>query len=269
VTCEELRACLDAYLDRELDVAHSLDAQGHLAFCMDCQWAYAKEQELRALMKTRLRREAAPRELHARIRASLAAADRLSSWAHVGRSLRWAALPALALVLLALAFGLRAVIAPSLPPVVSELVSQHQVYSRLDAPAEIVSADRDAVAGWLQRRARFEVPVPDFSPAGIRLVGARLSSLSDREVAYLLYEKGGRRVSLFAFARRGIPLPTTGWIEVGDSHFYVTTVRGLEMVLWAQGELAYGLVSPLSREALLECALTISRLVAIRGRPGA
>ncbi len=157
-------------------------------------------------MKTRLRREAAPRELHARIRASLTAADRLSSWARVRRSLRWAALPALALVLLALAFALRAVIAPSLLPVVSELVSQHQVYSRVDTPAEIVSADQDAVAGWLQRRVRFEVPVPDFSPAGIRLVGARLSSLSDREVAYLLYEKGGRRVSLFAFAGRGIPL---------------------------------------------------------------
>lgn len=267
MTCEELRACLDVYLDRELDVARSLDAQEHLAFCMECQWAYAKERDLRALLKTRLPRVAAPSELHARVRASLTAA-RPSSWALVSRSLRWAALPLAALVLLGLAFGLRAVMAPTLPPVVSELVSQHQVYSRVDTPAEIVSADQDTVAGWLYRRVRFEVPVPDFSSAGIRLAGARLSSLSDREVGYLLYEKGQRRVSLFAFARRGIPLPKTGWIEVGDSRFYVTTVRGLEVVLWTQGDLAYALVSPLSREALLECALTVWRLVAPNAQPG-
>lgn len=269
MTCEELRACLDVYLDRELDVARSLDARAHLADCVDCQWAYAREGEFRALLKARLPQVAAPPELHARIRASLTAAERPSAWARVPRALRWVSLPVAALALLALTFGLRAWMAPGPTPIVSELVSQHQVYSRMATPAEIASADQAAVAGWLNQRVRFEVPVPDFSPAGIRLIGARLSSLSDREVAYLLYEKQGTRVSLFAFPGHGVPLPAAGWIEVGDSRFYVGTVKGLEVVLWTQGNLTYGLISPLGREALLECALSVWRLVTTPARPGA
>ncbi len=269
MNCTELRACLDVYLDRELDVGRSLDAQEHLAFCMDCQWAYAKEREFRALLKTRLSGVAAPPELRARVKAALNAQDRRPRRAVITRSLRWASLPVAALVLLAVTFGLRALMAPSVPPVVSELVAQHQVYSRLEIPAEIMSASQDTVAGWLRRRVQFEVPVPDFSPAGIRLLGARLSSLSDRQLAYILYEKERHLVSLFAFAKRGLALPTAGWIEVGDSRFYVSSVKGLEVVLWTQGELAYALISPLSREALLECALTVWRLAAPQARSGA
>ncbi|MBI4607845.1 MAG: anti-sigma factor [Candidatus Rokubacteria bacterium] len=272
MTCEELRACLDVYLDRELDVARALDAQDHLAFCMPCQWAYAKERELRALVKTRLPRVAVPPELRARIRSALDAdarpAYRAAYRTLTARPLRWAALPVAAVLLVALAFGLRAPRGPSLPPVVTELVAQHQMYSRLDTPAEFVSASRDTVAGWFRGRVRFQVAVPDFSPSGIRLVGARLSSLSDREVAYLLYEKGRNLISLFAFAHRGFELPADGWIPVGESRFYVAEVKGAEVVLWTQGEQAYALVSPLNREALLECALTVWRLVA-QARSGA
>ena len=269
MTCEELRACLDVYLDRELDVARSLDAQEHLAFCMACQWIYAKEQELRKLLKTRLPREAAPRELHAQVRAALDADARPTRWTVVMRSLRWASVPLAAVVLLALAFGLRAVMTPSVPPVATALVAQHQLYSRLDSPAEIVSASQAAVASWFRGRVRFQVPVPDFSPSGIHLVGARLTSLTDREVAYLLYEKGRSLVSLFAFAKRDLALPSAGGIEIGDSRFYVQEVKGAEVVLWTQGELAYALVSPLSREALLDCALTVWRLVGSQPRSGA
>lgn len=269
MTCEELRACLEVYLDRELGVARSLDAQEHLTFCMSCQWAYAKEREFRSLLKTRLLRPPAPPGLRARIRAGLDAQTRPWSRALLTGWRRWSALPVAALVLLALAVGLPPLMAPAPPPPVSELVAQHQVYSRMDVPAEIVSTDQAAVAGWLEKRVRFAVPVPDFSPAGIRLIGARLSALSDREMAYLLYEKDRQLVSLFAFPRRGVTLPSGGWIDVGDSSFYVMKVRGVEVVLWVQGDLAYAVVSSMSRETLLECALTVRRLARTPSRSGA
>jgi len=179
VTCEELRAGLGAYLDRELGVAHSLDAEEHLTFCMSCQWAYAKEREFRTLLKTRLLRPPAPAGLRARIRAALDAEARPRFRALLTGGRRWAALPVALLVLLALAVGLRPLMAPAPPPAVSELVAQHQVYSRMDVPAEIVSTDQAAVASWLEKRVRFAVPVPDFSPAGIRLIGARLFHVLD------------------------------------------------------------------------------------------
>ena len=263
--CQELRACLGAHLDGELDPARSLAADEHLAFCMECQWAYAKERELGTLLRTRLPREPVPDALRERIRGALRRADRQERWGGARRVLAWA-VPAAALVLLAVGIGLWE---KSAPPVVNELVAKHMMYSRLDAPAEIMSASQEAVSGWFKGRVRFEVVVPNFSPSGIRLVGGRLSDLSDRPVAYLLYEKGRSLVSLFAFPSQGLALPDRGWVRVGDGRFYVTEVKGAEVVLWTQGGLAYALVSSLDRQALLECADTVWRLVVSSRAPGA
>ncbi|MFQ5897448.1 MAG: anti-sigma factor family protein [Candidatus Methylomirabilia bacterium] len=270
MTCEELRSRLEAHLDGELDVAHSLEADEHLTFCMSCQWAYARERELRQVLKTRLPRVTAPAELHARVRTAIRAADRRDRWGSVPRLVRWGLLPAVAaaLVLMVLTVSLREPVVSPPPLAVAGLVGKHQMYSRLDAPAEIASASYETVGGWLRQRVRFEVPVPDFTSAGIRLVGARLSDLGDREVAYLLYEKEGTLVSLFGFPKRGLALPVEGWVELGDSRFYAKRVEGVEVVLWTQGDLAYALVSPLSRETLFQCALTVWRLAGSEAVPG-
>ena len=266
MTCEELRACLGAHLDGELDLSLSLAADEHLAFCMPCQWAYAKGRELRTLLRTRFPREGAPAALRERIRGALTKAERGARVCAHRRWFYWA-IPAAALVLLALGVGLWERSAP--PTVVRELVAKHVMYSRLEAPAEIVSASQEAVSGWFKGRVRFDVEVPDFSPSGIRLVGGRLAELSDREVAYLLYEKGRSLISLFAFPSRGLALPSGGWARVGVGRFYVATVNGAEVVVWTQGALTYALVSSLDRDSLLECADTVWRLVVSRKPPGA
>lgn len=265
MTCQELRACLGAHLDGELTLEHSLAADAHLAFCMECQWAYARERELRALLRTRLPREPAPAALGERIRSAVGRADRAERWRALRRPLAWA-VPVAALLLLAAGVGLWE---RSTPPLVGELVAKHLMYSRLDAPAEIVSASQETVSGWFRERVRFPVVVPDFSPSGIRLVGGRLTDLSDRPVAYLLYEKGRNLVSLFAFSNRELILPADGWVRVGEARFYVTQLKGAEVVLWTQGDLTYALVSSLDRQALLECADTVWRLVLSRRVPGA
>ncbi|MFQ5521440.1 MAG: hypothetical protein ACE5FK_08580 [Candidatus Methylomirabilia bacterium] len=271
MTCEELRSRLDAHLDGELDVARSLEADEHLTFCMSCQWAYAREREVRRLLKTRLPRVSAPPELHARIRAAIRTVDRRVRWGSVPRSVRWALVPVAlaALVVMVLTVSLRGPVLGPRPFEVSELVAKHEMYSRLETPAEIASASQETVGGWLRQRVRFEVPVPDFTSAGVRLIGARLSDLGDREVAYLLYAKQGTLISLFGFPKRGLALPVEGWMELGDSRFYAKRVNGAEVVLWTQGDLAYALVSRLSRETLFQCALAVGRLVGPEEIPGA
>lgn len=266
MNCQELRACLDAHLDGELDLSLSLAADEHLAFCMPCQWAYAKERELKTLLRTRLPVDPAPAALGERIRGALRRADRSDRVRTVRRSLLWA-LPAAAVVLLAVGIGLWP--RETSAPLVNELVAKHVMYSRLDAPAEIGSASRETVSDWFKGRVRFDVAVPDFSPSGIRLVGGRLSDLADRPMAHLLYEKGRSLVSLFAFPSRGLALPERGWVRAGDGRFYVTELKGVEVVIWTQDELAYALVSSMDRDSLLECADAAWRLVVSRGRPGA
>lgn len=266
MTCEELRARLSAHLDGELPLEGSLAADEHLAFCMACQWAYAKEREVRELLRTRLPREAAPAALRERIRGALRRAAGEGRWGPARRWLPWA-VPVAAVVLLAVALGLREAWAPV--PVIGELVAKHTMYARLDAPAEIASSSGPEVSVWFRGRVRFDVAVPDFTRSGIRLVGGRFSDLSDRQVAYLLYEKGRTLISLFAFSSRGLTLPARGWVRVGEARFYVTEVKGVEVVLWTQADLAYALVSSLDRESLLECADVVWQLVVSRRAPGA
>lgn len=265
MTCQEVRAYLEAYLDRELPVKETLEVDAHLAFCMQCQWIHAKEREFRALLRTKVRQEPAPATLASQIRERIRRLDRQSRWRPVWQGLRWAAAPlALAAGLLlvwALGYGPQPAKPEPVLAVVEELVTKHVTYSQVEAPAEVASSDRLQLAGWFRDRVRFEVPVPDFSPSGIRLVGGRLSDLGDRPVAHLFYEKGRQLISLYAFPRRDLPLPATGWTEVDGDRYYLTQVRGHEVILWGRGETLFGLVSLLPEDELLDCALTVSRLL--------
>lgn len=265
MTCQEVRAYLEAYLDRELPIRETLEVDAHLTFCMQCQWIQAKEREFRALLRTRLRREAAPETLAARIRHGIRGLERRSRWQSIRRGLRWAPLP------LALAAGLLLAVhladrrePPKPDParaLAADLVRKHVTYSQVEEPAEVVSSDRLQLAGWFRDRVRFDVPVPDFSPSGIRLLGGRLSDLGDRPVAYLFYTKGRQLLSLYAFPRRELDLPEGGWTEVNGERYFLTQSQGHAVVLWGRGETLFALVSLLPQEELLDCALTLSRLL--------
>jgi len=254
MNCQEFRAYLDAYLDGELEAQRTLDADAHLAFCMPCQWILAKEREFRQLLCSRAKRDVAPPSLQARLHSALDRADRRELRR---RFTRWMSVPAAAAAIALL--WLSGVWGPAERPLtdsslVTALAGKHLTYSQMEAPAEIATADRQMVAGWFKERVRFDVPVPDFTPSGIRLVGGRISDLGERQVAYLLYEKGRSLVSLFVFPSRGLALPATGWEEIGAKRYFFTEFKGNQVVMWTQDETTFALVSQLSREALVECA---------------
>lgn len=258
MTCDELRPALQAYVDRELPVEAMLAAEHHLTFCMECQWRYAAERAFRTTLRERAREERAPAELQARVRQTLRRVDRTR---RLQDATRWLAGPlaAAALALLVLWSASLRVQSPQSSPLLADLVGKHLMFSQLEIPAEITSSDRQAVAGWFGQRVRFSVPVPDLTPSGIRLVGGRLTDHENQEVAYLLYEKGRTLISLFAFPRGGRSL-SDGYSVTYEGHEYlVSQFRGTEVILWKDGEMTFALVSPLSRDALLECAAAVLR----------
>jgi len=265
--CQEFRACLDAYVDRELEAQRTLDADAHLAFCMPCQWALDKERKFRHVLRSRVKPDTAPAALRARVHVALSRVDRAELRQ---RLVRWLPLPvaAAALVLLVLWSGALTGLRTSPPDssVVTTLAGKHLAYSLMDAPAEISTPDRQRVAGWFKERVPFSVPVPDFTPSGIRLVGGRISEFSGQRVAYLIYEKGRSLVSLFVFPSRGLELPGKGWERIGQRRYFFTEFKGQQVVIWTQGETAFALVSQLNRDALLECAEAVW-LMMTRGAP--
>jgi prepilin-type processing-associated H-X9-DG protein len=99
------------------------------------------------------------------------------------------------------------------------------------------------------------VAVPDYSPAGIRLVGARLADAHERKAAYLLYEKGRTLLSVFIVPVSTADAEVPGRTVSYRGHEYrAYEQKGFRTVSWADGHVLYGLIAMLDYEALLECA---------------
>jgi mycothiol system anti-sigma-R factor len=255
MTCQEFQAALNPYVDGELGIDETLAADAHSAECPRCRRLAEGERQFRRLLRCQPG-EAAPAELRARIVA------------RVRRSARVAALRPWLLVPLAVAAVLVAVFVPpgarQSAPLVGELVDKHIAYAQIERPAEFASEDQREVEAWFRERADLRVTVPDYSPAGIRLVGARLAVTRERRAAYVLYEKGHTLLSVFMVPASGGETELAGRRVAYGGHDYLTREwKGYRTVSWTDGRAIFGLVSMLDYEALLECA---DRLRAERAR---
>jgi anti-sigma factor RsiW len=246
VNCQEFEIALHPYVDGELPVGEMTAAEAHVAECRRCRALARGEREFRLVLR-RQPREVAPLALREGIRASLLREAR-RTFARSRLVVPALSVAAAALLVVALLLALR----PT-PSVVADLVDKHIAYAQLERPAELASSDPAEIAEWFRTRASLRVIVPDYSPAGIRLVGARIADADERKAAYLLYEKGHTLLSVFMLrSERALP---AGRRVAFRGHDYMTAEqKGFRTVAWTDGHTLFGLVSSLDYEALLECA---------------
>jgi mycothiol system anti-sigma-R factor len=246
MNCSEIRARLHAYVDGELPVSAIADIDGHCVDCRQCAALVSAEHDFRQLLR-RQPRDTAPAELRARIVRGI------RREATVARGRRWMPVAAVAVAAAIVA----AVLLPTrtAPPLVADLVDKHIAYAQVDRPAEFASTDAGEVAEWFRSRAGMRVTVPDYSPSGIHLTGARLAEAHERKAAYLLYEKGRTLLSVFMVPASAAEERLLGRRVSYRDHDYLTYERkGFRTVSWTDGQAVYGLVSTLDYDALLECA---------------
>ena len=247
MSCAEFEARLHPYVDGELEATDMASADAHLAQCPDCRSRVEQERQFRQVLRGQPR-ESAPLEfralLHARVRRTARVAA-IRPWL-VGATAAAAALLVVSLLL------------PGLRPdssLIAELVGKHSVYAEIEQPAEFASGDPRAVEAWFRERAGLRVTVSDYSPSGIRLVGARVAEAGDRKTAYVLYEKGHTLMSVFMVPASAPEVALTGTRVSYRDHDYLRLQRkGYNTVAWTDGKAVFGLVSMLSYDALLECA---------------
>jgi len=247
MNCQEFEARLHPYVDGELTAGETAAADAHGIECWRCADLARRERQFRQLLR-RQPREPVSAELRARIVSRIRRERRRAI-------LRpWLLAPALAVAAtIVVAVLIPAWRQPS--PLIGDLVDKHIAYAQIERPAELATADRAEIETWFRQRAALRVTVPDYSPAGIHLVGARLAEAHEQKAAYLLYEKGRTLLSVFM-----LPIPA-GDVAVAGArvsyrgHAYVTyEQKGYRTVSWSDGHALFGLVSMLDYEALLECA---------------
>jgi anti-sigma factor RsiW len=252
VDCRQISAYLEPYGDGELETAQVALVEGHLAACVTCQESVAELRRFQELLR-RQPRETASDTLRARV----VRASRRSAVRRVARVSILAPVAATVLLALGAVIGVRA-LGPAIPaapsPLVVGLVGQHMVYSQLESPAEFPSADGREVHEWFRDRLSMSVTVPDYSPAGIRLLGGRITDGGGRRAAYLLYAKGHTLMSAFAVAGEEFPLTGTKAVSYRGSTYRSVEATGHRGVFWVQDGTVLGLISTLDLGGLLECA---------------
>lgn len=263
--CQELLRAIDPYLDEELSVMGILRVQGHLIFCEPCRKVMESEALLHSLVTADAVRDQAPSSLREQILERVTAATSGLTGFQTGpqrSALRQVCLAGAAILGIFLAVlmipGVRG--PEGLPPLAAEVAAKHLLYGEgAGAALEMTTSEAPRMALWLERRLGFSVNIPVLARPGERLVGGRVSSVADSPAAYLVYERGGRRISLFI--TRPSPLARPGGAKrvVEGLELYTTALRGITLVWWEDAEHLYAAASRAGVKDLVEFALLCVR----------
>jgi len=258
--CREIAPYVEPYGDGELGLPERAAVEAHLAECLACQERVAQHRRFRQLLRQQPR-EVAPPELRARVTRSIRRGA-------VRRALRrWGAVPLAAAVLIALVtwagvHGLGPWLTARPSPLVTDLVRKHTTYAQIEAPVEFASSNGPEVRDWFRERLGVRVTVPDYSPAGIRLLGGRIADTDGHKTAYLLYEKGHTLMSVFMVTGERLTPAGTDATTYRGFAYHTADVAGQHGVFWAEDQKVFAVISSLDYESLLECA---DRLRGARG----
>ena len=251
MNCREVEAYLEPYADDELGVSEQAAVASHLIGCVACHERVADHRRYRELVRRQPQEGASP-ELRARVVRAMR-----------GRALRRTIAPGLAgaaavaagaALVVGSAGSLRPWTVPAAPPMVGELVGKHLAYSQIDTPTELASTDGSVVRAWFHERLGLEVVVPDYTPAGIRLLGGRIADAGGLKAAYLFYAKGHTLMSVFIVPGASVPRRSARPVAYRGFEYAAAELSGLHAVYWDDGGTMFGLISMLDVEALLECA---------------
>jgi len=244
--CPEWALMLHGFIDGELDAAHSLQIERHIAACPHC----AKELESLQALKQRIAQRGVhwrtPDHVRAQVLAAISreAAVQARTPAAAGFSLlefvrRWLFVPSLA----ALAASLFLVVGPmsDRSSVGDEVIASHVRSLLVDHLTDVATSDQHTVKPWFNGKIDFAPPVVDLAREGFPLQGGRVDYIGGRVVAALVFKRQSHVINLFVW-----PSP-----DAAATTVKATVSRdGYNIENWRAGGLAFWAVSDVSADDL-------------------
>ncbi len=249
--CKELTKYIDPYLDDELSVIDNLRVQAHLVFCGECKAVVKSEVSLRSLIEADALEDSAPDYLKEKILQQIGERARPERSQAVGSFTSRTRLFLAGLLAGVAAMGLIVFLVPyvikgsptNVSPLAAEMLGKHQIYGQGTGNLQIESSNAVEVASWLRQRLDFAVKLPQLARPGEKLLGARVSSIADGQAAYLIYERAGRRISLYIFKALPMDFSSGSPKLVAGVQFFTSTLGGYPVVWWEDQERYYAAIS--------------------------
>ena len=234
MSCEQARPLLSAYFDRELDVAKSLELEGHLRECERCTAVVRQHEALHGALSAAALVFAPPRDLEWRLRKAVRREAKPRALS-VLRPWRWAALPVAATLAAALSWSVAVNRGGTGPDdlVLAELVSGHVRSLQVDHLVDVATSDQHTVKPWFNGKVDFAPPVADFKASGFPLVGGRVDYIGGRPAAVLVYKRNQHIVNVFIWPAGK---------EVGQA-LHNATYQGYHLSRWSGSGLTFWAVS--------------------------
>lgn len=246
-SCPEWALMLHGFVDGELDAAHSLQIEQHIATCPHC----AKELESLQALKQRIAQRGVhwrtPDHVRAQVLAAIAREAAIQTRAPAAASFsllefvrRWLFVPSLA----ALAASLFLVIGPmsDRSSVGDEVVASHVRSLLVDHLTDVATSDQHTVKPWFNGKIDFAPPVVDLAREGFPLEGGRVDYIGGRVVAALVYRRQSHVINLFVWPAS--PDATAATVKTTASR------DGYNIENWRAGGLNFWAVSDVSADDL-------------------
>jgi mycothiol system anti-sigma-R factor len=210
MTCSEYLDLVAADVDGELTAAERADVEAHVASCARCTELRRAQTEVRALVRTRATRHAAPAFVRDRIAAELRRQPAAKSPA-APPARRWRIVIGGAIAA-SLLFALASLLRPSPPDVVAVLAKDVHHADRNEMALGLETENVDELRRFY--RGRVDVPpeqsVEDLTTVGFRIVGGREGSIDGARTTVTLYEGGAGKVICRRFREAEVELPKDG-----------------------------------------------------------
>ena len=202
--CSEWELMLHGFVDNELDAAHALQIERHVAACPHCAQQLESLQALKQRIAQPGVRWHTPDHVRAQVLAAISqeAARQTRAPAAAGFNMlefvrRWLFVPSLA----ALAASLFLVVGPmpDRSSVSDEVVAGHVRSLLVDHLTDVATSDQHTVKPWFNGKIDFAPPVVDLAREGFPLAGGRVDYIGGRVVAALVYKRQAHVINLFVW----------------------------------------------------------------------
>jgi anti-sigma factor RsiW len=248
VTCSEFQTFLHGYIDSELDLVRHVEIEDHLRTCGGCSRTYRAQLALRSALKADELYFWAPARLERQVRTAAQRAER-KSWLPRPQTPGWigAALAAAAVVALAVFVWPMLSRPSSTERIAQDVVSAHSRSLMPGHLTDVPSSEQHTVKPWFAGKLDFSPPLADLSAEGFALVGGRLDYAAGRQVAALVYRRGGHFINLFIW-------PSASTREIAEA---ADARHGYSLVYWTRGQINFWAISDLNATELRQFALLV------------